>query len=348
MNQPFISTINTQYASIFNQLFETNTSQNYTYDEYARIESVTESIEGDDYTYAYTYDLFGRVKDLDYPGEFSIRYKYNDKGILIGVDDQNTGNLITRSDKLAMSGTSISESFEYDELDRLTKYKVGSNPEIVIDYNNDGSGRYNAKTDLGTFHYGESGAPEYYIPGLTGETAIFTKENNEALEKFYIHKDYLGSYQTITDENGAIVETLSFDPWGRRRNANDWTFANIPGSFKFDRGFTGHEHLDVFDLINMNGRVFDPLTTQFLSPDKLVQEATRSQNFNRYTYCLNNPLKYTDPSGWEWGDNTRYGNYVGGTGGFHTLNEYMTYHCTARLALSFGFYGNTNFITVVT
>ncbi len=38
-------------------------------------------------------------------------------------------------------------------------------------------------------------------------------------------------------------------------------------------------------------------TARFLSPDPYVQSPTNSQNYNRYSYCLNNPLKYTDPSG---------------------------------------------------
>jgi len=47
----------------------------------------------------------------------------------------------------------------------------------------------------------------------------------------------------------------------------------------------------------MNGRLYDPLVARFLSPDNYVQAPDFTQNFNRYTYCLNNPLKYTDPSG---------------------------------------------------
>ena len=49
----------------------------------------------------------------------------------------------------------------------------------------------------------------------------------------------------------------------------------------------------------MNGRLYDPLTAQFLSPDNYVQLPDFTQNFNRYSYCLNNPLVYTDPEG-EW------------------------------------------------
>jgi hypothetical protein len=47
----------------------------------------------------------------------------------------------------------------------------------------------------------------------------------------------------------------------------------------------------------MNGRLYDPLVGRFLSPDNYVQSPDFTQSFNRYAYCINNPLKYTDPSG---------------------------------------------------
>ena len=61
--------------------------------------------------------------------------------------------------------------------------------------------------------------------------------------------------------------------------------------------YTGHEHLDLFNLINMNGRVYDPVIARFLSPDAYRQAIGLAQNYNGYMYCLNNPLIYTDPSG---------------------------------------------------
>ena len=77
----------------------------------------------------------------------------------------------------------------------------------------------------------------------------------------------------------------------------------------FDRGFTGHEHLYAFGLINMNGRMYDPLLSSFLSPDNYMQDPTSQQGFNRYAYCMYNPLKYVDPSGElcrGWGSSTYY------------------------------------------
>jgi hypothetical protein len=47
----------------------------------------------------------------------------------------------------------------------------------------------------------------------------------------------------------------------------------------------------------MNGRIYDPVLARFLSPDPFVQMPDFTQSYNRYSYCLNNPFSYTDPSG---------------------------------------------------
>lgn len=86
------------------------------------------------------------------------------------------------------------------------------------------------------------------------------------------------------------------DAWGNLRDPQTWS-ANLNRTPRFDRGFTGHEHLYAFGLINMNGRMYDPLLSSFLSPDNYIQDPTTQQGFNRYAYCAYNPLKYVDPSG---------------------------------------------------
>jgi RHS repeat-associated protein len=89
----------------------------------------------------------------------------------------------------------------------------------------------------------------------------------------------------------------SYDAWGRRRNPETWDYDTIPAPTLIDRGYTGQEHLDEFGLINMNGRMYDPYIGRFLSVDPFIQFPGNSQSFNGYSYCLNNPLSYTDPSG---------------------------------------------------
>ncbi len=100
------------------------------------------------------------------------------------------------------------------------------------------------------------------------------------------------------------------------------------------RGYTAHEHLTEFGLINMNGRVYDPVLARFLSPDPYVQAPDYTQGFNRYAYCLNNPFKYTDPSGELFGidDAIIIGFAIGAAVGAATY--------TASVALSDGGFDN--------
>lgn len=116
----------------------------------------------------------------------------------------------------------------------------------------------------------------------------------------YVTTDHLGSINLLTDVMGAKTAEYSFDAWGRRRNPTDWSYTGFTPSSIVSRGFTGHEHMDEFTLINMNGRVYDPVLGRMLSPDNYVQAPGLTQSFNRYSYTLNNPLSYTDPSGESW------------------------------------------------
>ena len=145
------------------------------------------------------------------------------------------------------------------------------------------------------------------LTSLGGE-AVVVKDRNNVVKTYYVHTDQLGSLQCLTDENGDIVPNaeFSFDPWGKIRKKDDWTqnYSNESQLSTFDiigRGFTGHEHMPQFGLINMNGRVYDPMLGQFIQPDNNIQFPSYSQNYNRYSYCLNNPVNFTDPSGEDLG-----------------------------------------------
>jgi RHS repeat-associated protein len=139
----------------------------------------------------------------------------------------------------------------------------------------------------------------------------------------YVYTDYLGSLRCITDVSGNVEQKLGFDAWGNRRDPITGAKLSVlpsMGGAGLYRGFTGHEHLDEFGLINMNGRIYDPMLGMFISPDNNIQAADFTQNFNRYTYALNNPLMYNDPDGEFW--NIVVGAVFGGLeGGFEYLGN---------------------------
>jgi RHS repeat-associated protein len=121
----------------------------------------------------------------------------------------------------------------------------------------------------------------------------------------YWHKDQLGSLIATTDHLGNVTQRYAFDPFGKRRYTNGTydEFGNIVADWSSslnwgtDRGFTGQEELDDIGLVNLNGRIFDPTLGVFLQGDPFIQDPANLQNYNRYGYCLNNPLTCTDPTG---------------------------------------------------
>ena len=132
---------------------------------------------------------------------------------------------------------------------------------------------------------------EYTFQPLDGGVLLvkeFTTDPS-ATRLYHISCDRLGSVEKVTGGDGEPVFEASYDEWGRQNVSTN--------KIGFIRGYTGHEMLPEFGLINMNGRMYDPLLARFLSPDDYVQMPMSPQGFNRYSYCMNNPMRYTDPSG---------------------------------------------------
>ena len=161
----------------------------------------------------------------------------------------------------------------------LTRYYIGKQYEL------------DAQTNVERLYLG---GDVYSAP------AVYVKEAN-VWNIYYICRDYLGSVTHVANANGSLKAEYSYDAWGRLRNPATqvaYTPGTEPALF-LTRGYTGHEHLPWFGLVNMNARLYDSALGRFLSPDPYVQAPNFTQNFNRYSYCLNNPLVYVDENG-EW------------------------------------------------
>ena len=197
-------------------------------------------------------------------------------------------------------------SIEYSTYDNVVAINA-ENKSLSINYGCDNNrifmrsnvgGKVKTKAYVGNCEYIEEDGVTTVLTYLEGPMGVFAVHVNDGDESInYIHKDNLGSWSVITDEDGRVLWKLSFDAWGNMRDPEKWEDDADEMSMLYDRGFTGHEHLCGFGLINMNGRLYDPLISMMLSPDNNIQMPQSSQNFNRYSYCLNNPLKYNDPSG---------------------------------------------------
>jgi RHS repeat-associated protein len=128
----------------------------------------------------------------------------------------------------------------------------------------------------------------------------FLNATTEALSTRYFHADQLGSISAITDENGNVVQYLSYDPWGKRRFANGTDDPTDSITSVTTRGFTAQEELGVSGLVHLNGCIYDPLVARMLSADPTVPDPLNPQAWNRYSYVGNDPLTFTDPTGFSW------------------------------------------------
>ena len=96
----------------------------------------------------------------------------------------------------------------------------------------------------------------------------------------------------MTTTGGQVVHQARFLPFGGGRSWDE-----IDTTAWLDRGYTGHLHNDEIGLIYMNARYYVPSIGRFASADTIVPDPTNPQQFNRYAYVLNNPLRFTDPTG---------------------------------------------------
>lgn len=230
---------------------------------------------------------------------------YSDDGNILSINtvgqyayESSRPHAVTGLSNIMKNDLRIDQTAEYDGNGNITLLTDGRGNKMEFVYGPDGerwmSRLYKDNSLVRTIVYADgfdvvtegNVSREFYYPG-NGVLHIVNRKGGTAT--YFMITDNLGSIVRIVDENGNSVFEASYDAWGKQTvTKND---------IGFYLGYTGHEMLTEFNLVNMNGRVYDPLLGRFLSPDNFVQAPDNSQSFNRYSYCLNNPLKYTDPSG---------------------------------------------------
>ena len=280
----------------------------------------------------FEYDVYDRLTKITLNGELKGKMTYYDNGNISTKEIDGVKvmyNTKYSSDKPnAIVDVSSDDERLYQRFGQAVKYSFFDNVAAVNEkdksvslcygYDNERvfmrcevNGEKKEKTYVGNCEYVmENGKKKIltYLDGPMGVFAVHVDDGEKAIN--YIYKDNLESWNVVTDNRGVVLEKLSFDAWGNMRDPVKWELDVEEQALLYDRGFTGHEHLLDFGLINMNGRFYDPLMSMMLSPDNNIQQPQSSQSFNRYSYCLNNPLKYYDPTG-EFVESVAFG-VVGG------------------------------------
>jgi RHS repeat-associated protein len=233
------------------------------------------------YTQSYTYNAIGNILTMN-----GNNYSYNDSAHKHAVTHLNAalyaaydanGNMVTRGtqtltwDAENRPVSVNSTSFIYDgDGNRVIKTEGGQTTLYINRFM-----EVNLNTSTNTSYY------------FLGQTMIAMSEN--ATLK-YIHQDSLGSSSVMSGSNGTWLGTIKYAPFGGTRS--------VTGTIATDKLFTG-QILDDTGLYYYNARYYDCTIGRFISPDTVIPNPSNPQCFNRYSYCLNNPLKYTDPSGFD-------------------------------------------------
>ena len=297
-------------SEVFNHSYLFNVSNNNLEKHTDKVHNLTE---------VFTYDALNRLSTY---GNASATYDNN--GNILSKSD--AGTLAYTNPNRPYSVTGLNPVIVRQDLEGLNiTYTAAERPSVITKGTIHAMLSYNANHDRVRMQVSDGAnvtLTRYYLNGnyeldvvdstepterlyLGGNyydaPAVLVKQNGQS-SVYYIHRDYLGSVLQIVDTKGKIVEENSFDAWGCRRNpVTQVVYAtDTAPKLMLGRGFTGHEHLAMFGLINMNARLYDPVLGRFLSPDPYVQVLGFTQAFNRFSYCMNSPLCYVDENGEFW------------------------------------------------
>jgi RHS repeat-associated protein len=276
--------------------------------------------------YEYIYDELHRLDgELIYTSagvnNRQNRYKYDVKGNLKSRFEANT----------TVSPTNYEYFYKKDQPHVLDYIKIDG---AKRSYGHDKSGNMTSGPNLGdgsdrTIIYGADGLPlsvtangqssyfrydafgeravkegdngtTYYISPLYEETngvaTMYVTAGGIRIAKVvggdikYLHQNHLGSTTLVTNSSGGIVEKTEYTPFGNIRPPGE-NLTSTPYNY------TGQEYDPETGLYYYHARYYDPLLGRFVSPDSVISNIHNPQALNPYSYCLNNPLKYTDPSG---------------------------------------------------
>lgn len=274
-------------------------------------------------TETFQYDQLNRLTQSSVNGQVQVALNYDGTSTFsMGniTSKSDAGNYTYRNDKIhavayltgssAISNSAIGQTATYTPFLKVASLGEDNQNQLTFTYGPDyervktqltvGGSVSETRYFVGNYEklVDGSGTREiHYVTGGNGICAIIVRQNG-VNNFFATYTDHLSSILTVTDVNGNVVAEQNFDAWGRKRNVLDWSYNGVQSvpSWLY-RGYTGHEHLPQFALINMNGRLYDPIQGRMLSPDNYVPNPFSTQGYNRYGYALNNPLSYIDPDG---------------------------------------------------
>lgn len=283
------------------------------YDLVGNVVSLTDGANNE--TIAYGYDDLDRLTSASSPGQFGEGYAYDTVGNMTskGGASLSYGDAAHKHAVTAYNGTAYAydpngnmtsrggRTMQYDARNRLTKVTNGATESR---FTCDADDRRTKRLDAsGTIHYvgafernvgkgdGAVKVTKHYYAQLGPRTQLVAIRvvAGGASSLYYVGTDHLGSTARVADASFAPVERMRHLPFGGHRSSTAEPLT--------DRLFTGQTWDAVGGLYFYCARYYDPAIGRFCQPDTILPNYANPQSLNRYSYTLNNPLRYTDPTG---------------------------------------------------
>ncbi len=258
-------------------------TQSFAYDFRDRLTLASGTSPG--YSESYTYNAIGNLTSKG-----GVSYTYGDTAHPHAVTGRSNGdsygydangNMISRTE----GGQGYSQSFDAEN--RLVGVSGAGSASFVYD----GDGTL-VKQTVGTV------TTKHYFPTWEVQNGTLIKYYQlggkrvavrQGCDLSYLHTDHLGSTSLVTASDGSEQGRQRYLPFGGMRASS--------GSLPTDKLYTGQEYVAGIGLYNYGARFYAAGLARFVSADTVGVEDTNPQTLNRYSYVLNNPLRYTDPSG---------------------------------------------------
>jgi len=274
-------------------------SQNFTYDALNRMATAQTQTSGvtipnaNCWGLTFGYDAWGNLSwttsgpaGCGEPAPLSV--STNGANQIVGYCYDAGGNL------LAQSAPPCVAAYLYDAENHLRS--AGS-----VTYSYDGDGKRIMKSNGTIYWYGVGNEPldETDLTGSTSNSAfheyIFFNGKRVARRDStnnvnYYLADHLGTSRVVVSASGSVLDDSDFYPFGGERPV----LASSGNHYKF----TGTERDAESGLDNFTARFANSTQGRFTSADPAGTTARGNpQALNRYSYALNNPLRYTDANG---------------------------------------------------
>jgi RHS repeat-associated protein len=280
-------------------------------------ESASTAIPGgyeyEEVTIDYSYDSLYRLTDANYSTGDYYSYTYD-----------AVGNRLSE-DKVVFGLSPIETDYTYDDANRLTEmnsvpYSWDDNGNLLDDgvneYTYDSANRMTGMTNgENAYTFAYNGFGDRLQQTVNEQTTNYTLDLNSGLTQvlwdgthFYTYglgrvsqlelggntpeyflTDALGSVRQLTHESSSIVASKSYDPYGNVLSSTE----GVDSVY----GYTG-EQTDPSGMVYLRARYYAPYLNQFIQPDTIVPDPRIPADWNKYAYVRNNPINYTDPSGY--------------------------------------------------